>query len=159
MGGAKRSVSFYIGIGQLDKELDDEPICDRLDAYYNELSKKLNTHDLGGWRLNLLIVLRSTNAIGIPKRVTRYPSDKEAVASLVIPIPGPEDAKYGSRSAVDPKYSRYAPIDEKNFHALDPDYARFQSLGEYVLESAKRAIDEVLRLGLSVNGKKIKLQV
>ena len=67
MNTVKRRISFYIGIGQLDEELDDEPICDKLNLYYNKISKTLNEGDLDGWKLNFLIVLRPTDAIGIAK--------------------------------------------------------------------------------------------
>ncbi len=158
MNTVKRRISFYIGIGQLDEELDDEPICDKLNLYYNKISKTLNEGDLDGWKLNFLIVLRPTNAIGIAKRVTRYPSDKEVVASLVIPIPDPEQSDYGSKGVGDPSRSRYMPLDEKNFRALDPYYEKYTNLGDYVMESSKRAINEAFKLGFSVNGKKIKFQ-
>lgn len=158
MGTVKRRVSFYIGIGQLRQELDDEPICARLDAYYDELSKKINADGLKDWMLSVLIVLRPCDAIGIAKRVTRYPSDKEAVVSLIVPIPTPEQAGYGSKYAGDPQYSRYAPLDPKGFRALDPDYGKFRDLADYVFESARRAMDEAFRLGFSVNGSKIRLR-
>ena len=49
MNTVKRRISFHIGIGQLDEELDDEPICDKLNLYYNKISKSLNEGDLDGW--------------------------------------------------------------------------------------------------------------
>lgn len=158
MSTAKNGVTYYIGIGQLNTELDLEPLRVELNDYYKDLSKKLNTEDLQDWILTLKLVLGVTDAIGVAKRATRYPSDKEAEVSLVIPIPNPEQAEYGSPNASDPNYSTYRPLAERNFHFLDPDYAKYRSLADYVRQSAMRAMDELFRLGTSVNGKKIKLK-
>ena len=50
------------------------------------------------------------------------------------------------------------PVDTKNFHTLDPDYAKYPGLADYLLQSAKRSMNELFRRGITVNGKKIKFK-
>ena len=107
-----------IEIPRLDNDVDIESIKKELNNYIKTLVQNVNIQDLGDWNLLISVVSRSTNKIGVFKRVKRYPSDKEFEISISVPIPNDEQAKYGLTKVKD---SYYLPLNDSNFHALNPN--------------------------------------
>ena len=138
---------------------DYKAIWTELNQYAQEHRDRLNLEILDGWRLLfdiLSVPALPSSAIGVLKRVRRYPSDKEFEVALVMPIPSDRDAPYGLASVSSSILAR--PVDETKFHNLAPQYDAYKTLDEYVLESGKRALHLAFTAGLVMNGKKLKLR-
>ena len=151
----KVRVLMPIEIPRLDNDVDIESIKKELNNYIKTLVQNVNIQDLGDWNLLISVVSRSTNKIGVFKRVKRYPSDKEFEISISVPIPNDEQAKYGLTKVKD---SYYLPLNVSNFHALNPNIEDYSNLYQYILESSKRAIELAFIHGFTCNGKKIILK-
>lgn len=149
----KVRVLLPIEIPNLDKDVDISSIEQELNNYVKGLLPQINVIDLGDWNLLILINIRSTNGIGVFKRAGRYPSDKEFEISISLAIPNEDEAIYGLSKV---KEGFYFPLNEKKFYLLEPNFKNYSNLYEYVLDSAKRAIDLAFNQGFTCNGKRIK---
>lgn len=137
----------------LFEDVDFFSIGGKLDLYANNLVPCINIDDIDDWNISILIVARSTNGIGIYKKIKRYPSDKEFEVSISIAIPNESDADYGTRKALS---GFYVALDENKFHIINVDYGKYTNLYDYIYCSAKNAIMESFKHGFTCNGKKIK---
>jgi hypothetical protein len=153
---SKLKISMPIEVPSLSDDVDFQPLRKNINLYVEKLSERLNLNDIDEeWKIFISICSRCTDSIGVYKRGTRYPSDKEVQLSISIPIPDLKSAKYGSS-----KVSRgfFTAIDPKKFYVLSPDFEKYDNLSDFIVESAKRAINEAFTHGFTVNGKKIKFQ-
>ena len=82
-------------IPNLEKYVDIALIESELETYIKTLVPKINLQDLEDWNLLVNVLLQRTDAIGVAKRLARYPSDKEYAIYMSIPIPDDEQAAYG----------------------------------------------------------------
>ena len=64
-------------IPNLEKYVDIALIESELETYIKTLVPKINLQDLEDWNLLVNVLLQRTDAIGVAKRLARYPSDKE----------------------------------------------------------------------------------
>jgi hypothetical protein len=151
----KIKVSMPIEIPRLKDDVDIESIKREINNYVKNIIADVNIQDLGDWNLLISANSRSTNKIGLFKRAIRYPSDKEFVISISIPIPNDDEACYGL-SVV--KEAFYRALDDKKFYALNPNFEEYGNLYQYILESLKRAIKLAFTQGFTCNGKKIKFK-
>ena len=101
------------------------------------------------------MLAQRTDAIGVAKRITRFPSDKEYAIYMSISIPDDEQATYGLSSV---KEAFFKEKNEKYSYIIEPDFVSCNNLYQYILESSKRAIDMAFTHGFTCNGKKIKFQ-
>ena len=79
-------------IPNLEKYVDIALIESELETYIKTLVPKINLQDLEDWNLLVNVLLQRTDAIGVAKRLARYPSDKEYAIYMSIPIPDDEQA-------------------------------------------------------------------
>lgn len=150
----KVRISFQIEIPNLDEDIDiTSSIRKEINDYIKRLIPQINIVDLEDWNLLICINIRSTNGIGVFKRVSRYPSDKEFEITISLTIPNEDEAIYGLSKV---KEGFYFPLNEKKFYLLEPNFKNYSNLYQYILESSKRAIDLAFNQGFTCNGKRIK---
>ncbi|WP_071783306.1 Imm9 family immunity protein [Leminorella grimontii] len=136
----------------LANEVDLFSINKALNSYVETILASINIRDLGDWSILISVTSRSTNGIGVYKRIRRYPSDKEFEISISLTIPDDKQAEYGS-SRVNEGF--YLPLDDKKFYILPPDFDGYNCLWDYIFCSAKHAIDLAFQHGFTCNGEKI----
>lgn len=151
----KMKVSMPIEIPQLDEDVNVDLIEQKLNEFLDLFSDEINVDDIEDWNILILITLRSTDSIGVFKRIRRYSSDKEIEISISIPIPKDTQIDYGLKKVED---AFYLPLNNKNFYILMPEFNNYLNLFEYILESSKKAIQLAFTNGISCNGKKINLK-
>ena len=151
----KVRVLMPIEVPHLDKNVDIRSIWLELNTYIKSLEHRINLQDFGDWRLLINVLAQRTNAIGVAKRVARYPSDKEYAIYMSMPIPDDGQVTYGLSSV---KEAFFKEKNEKYSYILEPDFDSYDNLYQYILESSKRAIDLAFTHGFTCNGKKIKFQ-
>lgn len=151
----KVRVLMPIEIPRLYEDVDIRSIWLKLNTYIKALESKINLHDLGNWHLLINVLAQRTDAIGVAKRITRFPSDKEYAIYMSISIPDDEQATYGLSSV---KEAFFKEKNEKYSYIIEPDFVSCNNLYQYILESSKRAIDMAFTHGFTCNGKKIKFQ-
>ena len=144
-----------IEVPRLDENVDTRSLWLELNSYVKALEPKINLQDLEDWRLLINVVAQRTNAIGIAKRVARFPSDKEYAIYMSTPIPDDNQATYGLSCV---KEAFFKEKNEKYSYILEPDFDSYSNLYQYILESSKRAINFAFTHGFTCNGKKIKFQ-
>ncbi|NMA74725.1 MAG: hypothetical protein GX963_11305 [Bacteroidales bacterium] len=151
----KVRVLLPIEIPNLDKDVDTRSIWINLNTYVKTLKQKINLQDMGDWRLLINVLAQRTDAISVAKRVARFPSDKEYVIYMSIPIPDDDQATYGLSSV---KEAFFKEKNEKYSYILEPNFDSYDNLHQYIIESSKLAINLVFTHGFTCNGKKIKFQ-
>jgi hypothetical protein len=144
-----------IEVPRLDKNVNIRAIWLELNSYIKALEPRINIQDLGDWRFLINVLAQRTDAIGIAKRIARYPSDKEYVIYISTPIPDDDQAAYGLSCV---KEAFFKKTNEKYSYILEPNFDSYSNLHQYILESSKRAIDLAFTHGFTCNGKKIKFQ-
>lgn len=149
----KVRVLMPIEIPRLDESIDIRSLWLDLNAYIKTIEPIINFQDLGDWKLLINVLAQRTNAIGVAKRLARYPSDKEYVIYMSIPIPDEEQATYGLSCV---KKAFFKEKNEKYSYTLEPDFDSYNNMYQYILESFKSAIDLAFTHGITCNGKKIK---
>ena len=140
-------------IPNLEKYVDIALIESELNTYIKTLAPKINLQDLEDWNLLVNVLFQRTDAIGVAKRLARYPSDKEYVIYMAIPIPDDEQAAYGLSCV---KESFFKGTNEKYSYILDKvDFNSYTDLCQYIIESSKQAIDLAFSYGFTCKGKRI----
>ncbi|MGL4234039.1 MAG: Imm9 family immunity protein [Casimicrobium sp.] len=105
------------------------------------------------WTLTFCFHFCKSDWIGVFKRGVTYASTKEKEVTVAIPIPTVDQAPYGLDKK---RFAMRPPLDATKFWTLPVEYSKYESLQEFILESAKRGIDEAFKQGVAVSGKKIK---
>ena len=123
-----------------------------LDCYLRTKIDQVNVADLGGWRLLMCVGIRNTDSIGVFKRTRRYPSDMEFEVSISIPVPSIEVVEYGLPDHAVYGLGFFHPVNEAKSHVINPQFADYAGLQEYIVGSAERAIDMAFELGFKCNG-------
>ncbi|EFC2602027.1 hypothetical protein CT362_004440 [Escherichia coli] len=141
-------------VPRIDDHIDMHSIFIELNAYVKSLEPNINLQDLGDWRLLINVLAQRTDAIGIAKRVVRFPSDKEYVVYMSIPIPDDEQVSYGISNV---KEAFFKESNEKYSNIIEPDFDKYNDLFTYMLETSKDTIDWILTRGVFCNRIKIKL--
>ncbi|WP_082782584.1 Imm9 family immunity protein [Cephaloticoccus capnophilus] len=136
------------------------PIERKVNTYIDSILPRINIEDLSGWRLLLHINSVCSDLIGVYKKFLRYPSDREYVILLTIPIPDNTQAPYGMPPGRDGTIGYFRSIKDrgKQSHLLEPEYDKYDGLNQYILAAAIRAIDLGFTKGFTCYGKKIKFQ-
>ena len=144
-----------VEVPHLDENVDMRSIWLELNSYVTIIKRRINLQDLGDWRLLINVLSQRTDAIGVAKRVARFPSDKEYAIYMSIPIPDDDQVTYGIPSV---KKAFFKEMNKKYSYILEPDFDNYGNLYQYILGSSKRAIDMAFTHGFTCNGKKIKFQ-
>ncbi|EDQ7228056.1 hypothetical protein XL92_001454 [Salmonella enterica subsp. enterica] len=126
-----------------------------LNFHMKTISPLINLRDLNDWSILIYIVLRSTNGIGIYKRIKRHYSNKEFEISISMTIPDDGQIEYGTSKV---KEGFYLPMVGELFYFLKPNFNEYHCLRDYILCSAKSAIELAFQNGFTCNGKKLKFQ-
>lgn len=122
-------------IPNLEKYVDIALIESELETYIKTLVPKINLQDLEDWNLLVNVLLQRTDAIGVAKRLARYPSDKEYAIYMSIPIPDDEQAAYGL-SCVKEAYPKIS--NPKYSYDFLPEFSNYDDLDSYILESSRK---------------------
>jgi len=145
-------------VPRIDDFADIFSIEKKINTYVESILPRINMEDLSGWRLLLHINSVCTDFIGVFKKFWRYPSDKEYVISIAIPIPNNTQALYGMPPGKKGRNAFFNSIRGNQSHLLDPEYDKYDNLDQYILASAIKAIDLGFTKGFTCYGKKIKFQ-
>jgi len=159
----KKVAQVGIGLGieviGLTDFADVFSINKKITTYVESILPRINTEDLSGWRLQFHISYLPTDFIAVYKQFRRYPSDREYVISISIPIPDNTQAPYGMPTGANGKISFFCrSVSGKHCHLLDPEYGQYVNLDQYILASVIKAIDLGFTKGFTCYGKKIKFQ-
>jgi Immunity protein 9 len=149
----KLKITSQIQVFKLEENIDYAKINDELRSYLIKITPNLNLGDMGDWSILFSMLYGQASCIGVFKRLTTYPSDKEKQVSITIPIPDLHQATYGLGKE---HFHRLLEIKPEKFHVLEPNFADYSNLDDYVLASGKRGIDEAFKQGITVDGKKIR---
>ncbi|KXU38888.1 hypothetical protein AXE65_11270 [Ventosimonas gracilis] len=153
------SIGLGIEVIGLRKFANVFSIDKKIATYVKSILPRINMEDLSGWRLQLHISYLPTDFISVYKKFLRYPSDREYVISIGIPIPDNTQAPYGMPTGEDGKISLFCrSASGKHSHLLYPEYDQYDNLNQYILASAIKAIDLGFTKGFTCYGKKIKFQ-
>jgi Immunity protein 9 len=124
-----------------------------IDQYIeNAVLGKLDVSIAPEWTLIFCLHFCKSDWIGVFKRGITYPSTKEKGVTIAIPIPTIDQISYGLEKK---RFLARPPLDAAKYWTLSVDYAKYESLKDFILESAKRGIDEAFKQGITVDGKKI----
>lgn len=122
--------------------------------YLDKISNRLNLHEIPNWTLVVCLIFSNADWIGSYKRGgSLYPSTKEKDVRILIPIPDSARVDYGIAS------ERFMPRpgpDPRHFWTLHVNYDEYNNMRDFIVDSAKRGIDEAFKHGITVIGKKIK---
>ncbi|MEN5373793.1 MULTISPECIES: Imm9 family immunity protein [Stenotrophomonas maltophilia group] len=140
----------------VSRTLDIFEINRMLDCYLQTKIDQVNVADLGGWRLQMFVVIRNTDSIGVFKRTRRYPSGMEFLVSISVPVPSIKVVEYGLPDHAMYGLGFFHPVNEAKSHVINPQFADYAGLQEYFVGSAERAIDMAFDLGFKCNGKVIR---
>lgn len=149
-----RALTSTMVIG-LDDLVDANVITKQANKHIETITPFINIDDLGEWRLLMYFVFNHGDVVGIGKRCGSYPSDKEKVWSIGIPVPDLKQAVYG----LSEKHFVRAGIDRRaEFN--DPVEARFSDypdLQTCIAANVIRGLDAAFQRGVTIAGKRIKL--
>lgn len=149
----KIKVSSGIEIPGVDSYANMDNALESIKKYVDEISEKTNISEIGKWTVVVYMSFNSAEHIGAFKRVRTYPSDFEKEMTILVPIPRLTQAKYGLPDA---NFFRAVDMNEKNWHLISPNFDDYKNLDEYIISASKRGIDEAFRVGITVDGKKLK---
>ncbi|MBB6579524.1 hypothetical protein HNP33_003637 [Comamonas odontotermitis] len=139
-------------IPNFQDDIDFDEVEAKINEFIQEIAPRLNLQDIKDWRILINILYRVTDEIGVFKRITRYPSDKEFQLSISIPIPNESQAIYGLSKI---KNYSLTPL-TANFYSLKPNFEKYSTMEEFILKSSAAAISFAFENGVSCNGKKIR---
>jgi len=149
------SISRF-GVFGLNNFVNKNSIKKKIATYVNSILPRINIEDLSGWRLALSIEPACTDFIAIYKKFKQCPEEREYKISITIPIPDNIQAPYGMPTEEDGRIGSFRSVRGTGCHLLDPEYDKYANLEQYILVSAKRAIDLGFSKGFPCDGKKIK---
>jgi len=152
------SVRMSISVPRLSSFVDLSSIERKITTYVKSILPRINMEDLSGWRLDFDINPVCSDFIATYKKFFRYPSDREYVISIGIPIPDNTQAPYGIPPGRDGTIAFFYSVKGNHSHLLDPEYDQYDNLDQYILAAAIKAIDLGFTKGFTCYGKKIKFQ-
>jgi hypothetical protein len=130
------------------------------EKYLLEKTNTLYKNILPDWNIILNVIYSSSiydsNIISISKKGITYSKDLEKHIGINIPIPLKSEQSWG----IDKKNVSYQPFydREKYNYLLEFDFSKFQNIEDYKNAAIIRGIDELFRLGFTLQGKKIQIQ-
>jgi|GEM_PF-923804 len=133
-------------------------IYKKIGTYVNSILPRINIKDLSGWKLTVGIDYVCAESISILKKLGAYPSDREYVTLIAIPIPDNTQAPYGMSHSEDEPIEPLKLKRKSDFHLLDPEYHKYDNLEQYILESVIKAMDFGFTKGFGREGKVLKFK-
>jgi hypothetical protein len=130
------------------------------EKYLLEKTNTLYKNILPDWNIILNVIYSSSiydsNIISISKKGITYSKDLEKHIGINIPIPLKSEQSWG----IDKKNVSYQPFydREKYNYLLEFDFSKFQNIEDCKNAAIIRGIDELFRLGFTLQGKKIQIQ-
>jgi len=156
------TVGIHSEVFELYDVTDLEQVVEEIDTYMESILPRINIEDLSGWKLTIGIEYVRTESILVSKKMGRYPSHREYINLMSIPIPDDTQAPYGIPCSEDEPIEYREPKRKSDFHILDPEYDKYDNIDQYILASTIKAIEVVFTNGLSKGftgfWKKIKFQ-
>ncbi|KXU36034.1 hypothetical protein AXK12_04210 [Cephaloticoccus capnophilus] len=152
------SALMSIKVPGLGNSADMDSIEKKINTYIESISPGISIEDLSGWRVTFDINSFCTDLIAIYKKFWGYPSDREYVISIAIPLPDNTQAPYGMPPGENGRSGSFPPVESDHFYPLAPEYDKYASLEQYIIVSAIKAIDFGLTKGFTCDGKEIKFQ-
>ncbi len=125
----------------------------------NEVDKKLDSiklPELNDWELNFNIVYNNVDKLYLFRKSRSYSSEKYKEVVIHLPIPKQTEKSWGVKENQLIKTNFESA--KKNSDELEIDYSMFNDRETYIIENFKRAVLESLRLGITINGKRIKIE-
>jgi hypothetical protein len=126
------------------------------EKYLLEKTNTLYKNILPDWNIVLNVIYSSSiydsNIISISKKGITYSKDLEKHIGINIPIPLKSEQSWG----IDKKNVSYQPFydREKYNYLLEFDFSKFQNIEDYKNAAIIRGIDELFRLGFTLQKKK-----
>jgi len=154
----KTSITMSLEIPGIREFSDIELIKKEINEHIHAIFSRINIEDLSEWNLKFYINLTCTDFVGISRQLRRYPSYMQYEIIVAIAIPDNTQATYGMQPAEDGRIGYFHPANEKYVHILDPDYEKYDSLDQYIIGAAIKAINVGFTKGFTCQGKKIKFQ-
>jgi len=128
----------------------------QLNDYLKKLVNGINTpKELDDWIIAYRLNMFGDFPLQISKRGITYSKEKEKEMYISIPIPKKSMIEWGID---DDMFCYSEPSDLKHFYIIKIDYKKFNSLDEYVIDCAKKAILESLTIGFTLKGHKVVIQ-
>ena len=133
-------------------------IGDKVEDTIREAFTPIDSKRLKGWKLDIIIVYKRAQNIYFGKRGVSVPSDKTKEFALRLAVPTLEQAPYGfNKKKFQYDEMQFGGVNEKLFFVIPPQFESYDSLEPYFIDGARRAVDEVLRHGITFNGEKLRL--
>jgi len=155
-----KQVTVVMGnnVPRLDDFADMSSIYKKIDTYIKSILPRINIKDLSEWKLTVGIDHVCAECISILKKLGPYPSHKEYVTLLAIPIPDDRQAPYGMPRSEDEPIEPLELKRKSDFHLLDPEYDKYADLNQYILASTIKAIELGFTKGFAREGKALRFQ-
>jgi hypothetical protein len=152
---ARVIISSYI-IDFQDVGFDSRKLEEEMSKNANLLIKDYNIPELVDWEIQFIFRFNNTRYIMIYTKSKSFPVEKYKEITIHIPIPSKDDISWGVEN--NQFISRIDHLDGKmrNFETLDISYDKFDSRLDYISDSICRSLKEILRIGFTLNGIKIK---
>ena len=131
---------------------------ENVNCFFDNLTKNIKVHvSISDWKLLFMIYLGGalgTGEIQIYKRGFTYPNDKEKEISIRIDLPTSDETKWG---IIDKRrYDSYAKRkNDTGFTIIPVDYSQYENMKDYIEDSIKIALKQVLSDGISLKGQKV----
>ena len=120
----------------------------------NEIATRLDLTLSPDWTIIITLFFCEAPWVGVFKRTINYPSTKEKELSIAIPIPNELQARYGLSKK---RFGYQTQKDASKYWTLAINYTEHATLKEFIVDSAKRGVEEAFLRGVVVEGNKIKL--
>lgn len=142
-----------LGDDVITNQFDFASVANAVEDTIREAFKPIDSKKLKGWKVDITIVYKRARYIYFGKRGTSVPSDQTKEFFLRLAVPTLEQAPYGFNK----KKFEYDDPSEKDFFKVPPNFNDYNSLETYLVDGARRVIEEVLKNGITINGEKLKL--
>ena len=148
--------SSYI-IGFLDEGFDSDKISQFIKKETDKILKSVHPPELNDWNLIFKIIYNNVDRIYLFRKSKSYSSEKYKEIVIHLPVPRKTEIKWGvnENQLIDTNFK----FDNRYCDEIEVDIGKYEEREIYIIENVWRAIVESLKLGITINGKKIKVKV
>lgn len=140
----------------LDVGFDSEKISQILKKEVDEKLESIQYPELNHWELNFKAVYNNVDKIYLFRKSKSYPIEKYKEVVIHLPIPNQTEESWGVNKAQ--LINTNLKSAEKFSDELEISIGKFKNRETSIIENFRRAIHECLRLGITINGKRIKIK-
>lgn len=139
----------------LDKQFSSDKISEQLKPKLKEILNDLAPESLSKWELTLKLIYSGQDKILIFRKGRSYKDEKYKEIIVHIPIPTLDVVNWGVektqhiKTGLNENVLKHADLIEINPNC-------YNSTEEFIIDCTRKAIDELFRLGFSINKIKIK---